>query len=59
MQYGKSKDIELKKLYDLLEKVKYQTLGSDYQTRLQLKVIKQKVIEKIQSIESEVSASGS
>lgn len=46
------KETELKKLYDLLDKVRVAILGSDYQTRMQMKEIEEKVILKIKSIRS-------
>jgi len=49
-----SKTQELKKLYDLLEKVSHAILGSDFQTRMLMRRIKTEVIERIKKIESEL-----
>ena len=49
-----SKTQELKKLYDLLEKVSHAMLGSDSQTRMLMRRIKTEVIERIKNIESEL-----
>ena len=46
------KEIELQKLYTLLEKINETTLAADYELRWQLKEAKQKVIDKIKAIES-------
>ena len=46
------KEIELQKLYMLLEKINETTLAADYELRWQLKEAKQKVIDKIKAIES-------
>jgi len=46
------KQIELEKLYTLLEKINETTLAADYELRWQLKEAKQKVIDKIKAIES-------
>jgi hypothetical protein len=45
-------DIELKKLYALVEKIKQASLGSDYQTRLQFNNIKEKALERINEIKN-------
>ena len=47
--------IQLDKLYDLLEKTRTAMLGSDYQTRMQLKEIQEKVICKIKSLRHDMS----
>lgn len=47
--------IQLDKLYDLLEKTRVAMLGSDYQTRMQLKEIQEKVIYKIKSLRHDMS----
>jgi hypothetical protein len=47
-----AKEIELQKLYDLLNKINKATLAADYELRWQLKDAKKKVIQKIKSLES-------
>ena len=49
------KQIELDKLYTLLQSIDETTLAADYQLRWQLKEAKQKVIDKIKAIESKSS----
>lgn len=46
--FGQSK--ELKKLYDLLEKVRSTSLGADYKTRIEMKQMADKIVEKIKEI---------
>jgi len=43
---------ELKKLYDLLEKVRSTSLGADYKTRSEMKEMADKIVEKIKEISS-------
>ena len=45
-------DQELVKLYDLLEKIRNATLGADYQTRNQMRQIKNKTLERIKTLTS-------
>lgn len=52
LQKKNSKQIELEKLYTLLQSINETTLAADYELRWQLKEAKQKVIEKIKAIES-------
>lgn len=47
-----ARDSELRKLYQLLDKIKVATLGSDYQTRMQMKEIENKTIDRIKFIRS-------
>lgn len=47
-----AKENELRKLYQLLDKIKEASLGSDYQTRMQMKDIESKAIERIKSLKS-------
>lgn len=49
------KQIELDKLYALLQSINETTLAADYELRWQLKEAKQKVIDKIKAIESRSS----
>jgi len=51
LQKNNSKQLELQKLYTLLEKINETTLAADYELRWQLKEAKQKVIDKIKAIE--------
>lgn len=39
--------VQLKKLYALLERVKKETLGADYQKRIEMKELQSKIEEKI------------
>ena len=43
---------ELIKLYELLEKTRIATLGADYQTRIQMREIRDKTIARIKTIKS-------
>ena len=52
LQKNNPKQLELQKLYTLLEKINETTLAADYELRWQLKEAKQKVIDKIKAIES-------
>ena len=52
LQKKNPKQIELEKLYTLLEKINETSLAADYELRWQLKEAKQKVIDKIKAIES-------
>lgn len=45
---------ELKKLYTLLDKVRTLILGSDPQSRKEYLYLKQQIIEKIKSVETEL-----
>ena len=49
----KGSDEELKKLYQLLDKIRDATLGSDYQTRIQMRQIRDKAIERIKTLETQ------
>jgi hypothetical protein len=51
LQKNNPKQLQLQKLYTLLEKINEKTLAADYQLRWQLKEAKQKVIDKIKAIE--------
>lgn len=52
LQKNSPKQLELEKLYTLLEKINEKTLAADYELRWQLKQAKQNVIDKIKAIES-------
>jgi hypothetical protein len=52
LQKNNPKQLELEKLYTLLEKINEKTLAADYELRWQLKQAKQNVIDKIKAIES-------
>lgn len=55
LQKKSPKQIELDKLYTLLQSIDQTTLAADYELRWQLKEAKQKVIDKIKAIESKSS----
>jgi hypothetical protein len=55
LQKKSPKQIELDKLYTLLQSINETTLAADYELRWQLKEAKQKVIDKIKAIESKSS----
>lgn len=55
LQKKNPKQIELDKLYTLLQNINETTLAADYELRWQLKEAKQKVIDKIKAIESKSS----
>jgi hypothetical protein len=55
LQKKNPKQIELDKLYTLLQSINETTLAADYELRWQLKEAKQKVIDKIKAIESKSS----
>jgi len=55
LQKKNPKQIELDKLYALLQNINDTTLAADYELRWQLKEAKQKVIDKIKAIESKSS----
>lgn len=44
---------DIKKLYALLEKVRVAALGSDYKTRLEMKELADKIVEKIKQISND------
>lgn len=52
MQKKNPKQLELEKLYRLLDQINQKTLAADYELRWQLKQAKAKVIDKIKAIES-------
>jgi hypothetical protein len=52
LQKKNPKQLELEKLYRLLDQINQKTLAADYELRWQLKEAKQKVIDKIKAIES-------
>lgn len=41
---------EIKKLYSLLERVRSASLGSDYKTRMEMKEMADKIVEKIKTL---------
>lgn len=41
---------ELKQLYSLLDRVRSATLGADYKTRIEMKEMADKIVEKIKAI---------
>lgn len=47
-----SQQLELKKLYNHLDKIKNAILGADYQTRIEMEQIKKRTIEKIKFIQN-------
>lgn len=47
------KEIQLKKLYALLEKIRNNVLGADYQTRVEMQQLENKVMERIKFIKSD------
>lgn len=47
------KEVQLKKLYALLEKIRKNVLGADYQTRIEMRELEDKVIERIKFIKSD------
>lgn len=51
----KTYDEELRKLYYLLDKIRIATLGADYQTRAQMREIKEKAIVRIKNLEAQLS----
>lgn len=51
----KTSDEELKKLYQLLDNIRIATLGADYQTRIQMREIKEKAIAKIKTLQSQTN----
>jgi hypothetical protein len=51
LQKKNPKQLELQKLYRLLDQINEKTLAADYELRWQLKEAKQKVIDKIKAIE--------
>lgn len=52
LQKKNPKQLELEKLYRLLDQINEKTLAADYELRWQLKQAKAKVIDKIKAIES-------
>ena len=52
LQKKNPKQLELQKLYRLLDQINQKTLAADYELRWQLKQAKAKVIDKIKAIES-------
>lgn len=52
LQKKNPKQLELEKLYRLLDQINQKTLAADYELRWQLKQAKAKVIDKIKAIES-------
>lgn len=47
---GSQSHKEIKKLYDLLERVRAASLGSDYKTRMEMKDMADKIVEKIKEM---------
>ena len=52
LQKKNQKQLELNRLYRLLEQINERTLAADYELRWQLKQAKEQVIDKIKAIES-------
>ena len=52
LQKKNQKQLELNRLYRLLEQINERTLAADYELRWQLKQVKEQVIDKIKAIES-------
>jgi hypothetical protein len=48
-KYSSSQN-ELKKLYSLLDRVRAAALGADYKTRIEMKEMADKIVEKIKAI---------
>jgi len=44
---------ELKKLYELIEKIRVASLGADYQTRCEFNLIKEKAAQRIKELQSQ------
>jgi hypothetical protein len=50
------KEIQIKKLYALLEQIRKNVLGADYQTRIEMQDLENKVVDKIKFLKADNAA---